>query len=167
MSHQLLDNVCHTIGPMAKMPHICSYKIEDAKSSTSCSQHRGAHCSDRRAAAYHSTRAKVLPSLLRQFQAFVDRTPQLTNGLPYLTCANIDTFFLVDVAKHTVCGKTVGKIFPALVWYSRHCEHINESFNVESEMTKRASAMQEEQVYLVKLWAGPTPWLEGQHVHYS
>jgi hypothetical protein len=87
----------------------------------------------------------------RQFQAFVDRTPQLINGPPYLTRANIDTFFLVDVAKRTVCGKTVGKILPALVWYSRHREHINESFSVESEMTKRALAMQKE---LVKTTGG-------------
>ena len=104
--------------------------------------------------------SKSYRGIWKQFQRFVDGTAELTNGPPYLTRENIDTFFLVDVKNRTVgCSK----ILPALCWYSRYREHVNvPGFTVESDTTKTALKAQKE---LLKRACGTGK--KGQDPHYG
>ena len=98
----------------------------------------------------------------KQFQSFVDNTPELTSNPVYLSRVNVDAFFMVDVANRRVCANTIGKILPALKWYARYREHVHGDFDVASEQTRAALLAQKE---LGKRTGGSGK--EGQDPHYG
>jgi hypothetical protein len=75
-----------------------------------------------------------------RFKAFVDANDELSGTPNYLTRANIDAFFDADVRHRDVGVSAMGKILPALRWYSQNREHVGatQQFTVESVITEAA-----------------------------
>jgi hypothetical protein len=99
-----------------------------------------------------------------RFKAFVDGNGELNSTPCYLTRENVDAFFDADVRHRDVGLSAMGKILPALRWYSTHREHVGaaEPFKVESAITK--AAMKAQAAHFKSIGGTGNP---GQDPHYG
>ena len=99
-----------------------------------------------------------------RFKAFVDGSAELSSDPHYLTRKNIDAFFDADVRYRDVGSSAIGKIIPALRWYSKHREHVGaaELFKVESPITE--AAIKAQAAYFKSIGGTGNP---GQDPHYG
>jgi hypothetical protein len=99
-----------------------------------------------------------------RFKAFVDGNAELSSMPSYITRLNVDAFFDADVRCREVGPSAMGKILPALRWYSRHREHVGaaETFQVESPITE--AAMKAQAAHFKSIGGTGNP---GQDPHYG
>ena len=100
----------------------------------------------------------------KRFKEFVDENAELSSNPHYLTRKNVDAFFDADVRHRDVGLSAMGKILPALTWYSKHREHVgsSEPFVVKSPITE--AAMKAQAAYFKSIGGTGNP---GQDPHFG